>query len=645
MHNFFAHRGLKRPFCLRRGDPTDKIGLILTGVSLAVILLILSLFVLNVQKREDQEMLATGQTLTRLVASLSQAKLPRGETDQVLQIVNAIAGRRDFVYAMIVDMNGKALIHSDPDAVGTVYTDPVGRQAVASNNPLHQAYTDSQSGARIHELSRPLLLEGQKYGAVRLGFSRGHYPRLAASDKQMLSIVAALVFLLVPIFYYLLRHFLGPLARLNSELQSLLEHNEFNAIEISSNGEIGEVVERFNQVVLDSQQKNREMRTSCEDMEVSNKILSYEKERVDSIIDSLPDGVMVTNSAGNILFVNRSMERLMHVSRAEIVGAPAQECFKDESITAWLAKDPPQGERHSRKNLDITLNRDGEETMMRLSYVPLLSAGEYLLGYMFLAKDVTAQKLAQRSQSEFIAHVSHELRNPLTTIKSYVEILMDGDVRYDGETRIEFFNTISEETTRLARLIENLLNLSKIEMGSLMITRDLLKTREFFEDTVKSMAPQARNKQIKLEAVLPDKLSTLVADKELIRIAILNIIGNAIKYTPEKGAVTFQVEEENHEMKIEISDTGYGISEAEIPSIFEKFFRSKDKNIRQNTGNGLGLALTREIVQLHNGKVEVTSRPGEGTQFTVVLPVEENPRIKGYEGSLGALVTGAQSAG
>ena len=550
MRNFFAHSDLKRPFRMRRGDPTDKIGLILTGISLAVILVILSLFVLNVQKREVREMLAAGRTLTRLMASLSQTKLSRGETDQLLQIVKTVSERRDLVYAMIVDTTGKVLIHSDSDFLETVYTDPVARQAVASNNPLHQNYIDSESGARIDEFSRPLFQAGEKYGAVRLGFSSPSFPRLAAGDKQLLSIIAALVFLLVPIFYYLLRHLLRPLGRLNGELQSLLERNEYNAIEIGSNGGVGEVVDRFNQVVLESQERCRKLLTSCEDMEVSNKILSYEKERVDSIIDSLPDGVMVANSGGKILFVNRCMERLMRVSRSEIVGAPAQSCFKDETITAWLAKDAFHRERLSLKNLDITLTRDGEKTMLRLSCVPLLSAGDYLLGYMFLAKDVTAQKLAQRSQSEFIAHVSHELRTPLTTIKSYVEILMDGDVRYDSDTRIEFFNTINEETTRLARLIENLLNLSKIEMGSLMITRDVLKTREFFEDMVNAMVPQARNKHIKLESVLPDKLSTLVVDKDLIRIAFLNIIGNAIKYTPESGTVTFQVVEEKQEIKI-----------------------------------------------------------------------------------------------
>jgi signal transduction histidine kinase len=209
-------------------------------------------------------------------------------------------------------------------------------------------------------------------------------------------------------------------------------------------------------------------------------------------------------------------------------------------------------------------------------------------------------------------------------------MLLDDEIS-DENTKVEFYNTLNLEADRLTRLIENLLNLSKIEIGSLMIEKDLVKSLDFFEDIVRSIQSQAVSKRINLETIFPDKLTSLVVDKELFRVAVLNILGNAIKYTPAGGTVTFQVEEEQGQMRIEIRDTGYGISEEELPHIFGKFFRSADKDIKQQTGNGLGLALCQEIMHLHQGEISVTSKKGEGSQFSLHMPMDESPRIKGYQ--------------
>ena len=141
-----------------------------------------------------------------------------------------------------------------------------------------------------------------------------------------------------------------------------------------------------------------------------------------------------------------------------------------------------------------------------------------------------------------------------------------------------------------------------------------------------------------MDFILPDKLTSLVMDKDLLRVAIINILGNAIKYTPAGGSVTFKVEEDESNIRIDIIDTGYGISEDELPSIFDKFFRSSDDKIKACTGNGLGLALSREIVRLHNGNIDVSSKVGQGTHFTLTLPLEESPRISNYDKSYNSLI-------
>jgi two-component system phosphate regulon sensor histidine kinase PhoR len=234
---------------------------------------------------------------------------------------------------------------------------------------------------------------------------------------------------------------------------------------------------------------------------------------------------------------------------------------------------------------------------------------------------MTTQKSVDRAKHEFVAHVAHELRAPLTTIKSYNEMLMDGEID-NLETQKEFYNTINEETDRLARLIENLLNMSKIEMGSLTIEKKLIKTDSFVKDCMAAIEAPARKKHITVETKLPDKWPPLVGDKEVLKVAIINVLGNAVKYSPENSNITLSLSEEDHTVMFDVTDHGYGISEEDLNHIFDQFYRSSDPHISEQTGSGLGLAMTSEIIQLHGGSIEVQSAPGKGTHFGIRLPKE-----------------------
>jgi signal transduction histidine kinase len=327
----------------------------------------------------------------------------------------------------------------------------------------------------------------------------------------------------------------------------------------------------------------------------------------------------------------------MKLPSQEVIGKTIQDCFDNEELLSFIEVNQFNGNGFTQKNLDVSLKQFGKEQILHISYLPLLSSEESVLGNVIIVKNITAAQLAKENQSDFIAHVAHELRTPLTTITSYVEMLMDDEVS-DRDTKIDFYNTINDEANRLARLISNLLNISKIETGSLTINKDMIKTREFLEDIVHSIEPQAISRNINLESILPDKLSALVVEKDLLRVSILNILGNAIKYTPKGRSITFKVVENDNHIEVNISDTGYGISEEELPHIFDKFFRSSDEQIKQHTGNGLGLALSREIIRLHDGKIEVSSKLGQGTQFKLTLPKEDSPRISNYNKQLSSLI-------
>jgi signal transduction histidine kinase len=243
------------------------------------------------------------------------------------------------------------------------------------------------------------------------------------------------------------------------------------------------------------------------------------------------------------------------------------------------------------------------------------------IGKMISLKDITHEKLGEETMKEFVTQLSHELRTPLTTITAYNEMLMDGEIQ-DPEVKKEFYNTIRDETTRLTQLIHNLLNMSKIEMGGLTFNKELVRTDWLFQDCINAAEAAAHKKQITVEKLTPDNFPTLVGDKEQLKVAINNVLSNAVKYTPENGSITFSLNESDQHVIFEISDTGYGISPEDRPRIFDKTYRSSDPRIVEQPGSGFGLAITEAIINQHSGTLEVESEPDKGTQITIRIPQE-----------------------
>jgi signal transduction histidine kinase len=447
-------------------------------------------------------------------------------------------------------------------------------------------------------------------------------------DIHGLLVGAVIIVTLIPISYYVIRHFLRPLLQVNNELKNMLKKNNFKKIQLHSRGWTGKLAERFNEAIELIENKYDRLRVSHDNIEISNSVLIYEKDRMESVIDALDEGIIVTDCAGKIILINRNMEKLMKLSLKNVISKTMKECIDNEDILSFIERNQCYENVFAQKNLEIELN----QSIVRFSSLPLLSTEESITGHIVVARDITGHRIAKKNQSEFIAHVSHELITPLNTMKSYTEMLMDDELN-GRDTKTEFYNTINEEADRLARLIHNLLNISKIEMGSLKMNKDLVKTREYLEDILVSVKSLGASKKVKLESVLPDKLSSLVMEKGLLHVAILNILSNAIKYTPQGGTVTFRAEEDKDLIRIDVVDSGYGIAQEDLPHIFDKFYRSSHESIQGQTGSGLGLSLSREIIRLHNGEIEVTSKVGEGTHFTVTLPKPDSPRIKSYDKS------------
>jgi two-component system phosphate regulon sensor histidine kinase PhoR len=225
-----------------------------------------------------------------------------------------------------------------------------------------------------------------------------------------------------------------------------------------------------------------------------------------------------------------------------------------------------------------------------------------------------------RMKNEFTSMVSHELRTPLASIKAYVEMLIDGEAP-DDSTQREFYEVIQNEANRLGRLIDNVLNISRIEAGLVRVRREPVDPADVVREAVDTIAPHARQKRIALGVHLPDESCETLADRDMLYQAAVNLLSNAVKYTPEGGAVSVDVaaDEDRRKVLIRIIDTGVGIPPKDLPFVFDKFYRAEANN-RIAPGTGLGLSLVRHIVEtVHGGRVWAESQVGKGSTFAAEL--------------------------
>ena len=352
-------------------------------------------------------------------------------------------------------------------------------------------------------------------------------------------------------------------------------------------------------------------------LRLTNRLLAYNVSKFETVIDNLNDGVMILDSSNRVLAMNHIIEQLLSLKREDIKGKHLRECPCNNGIFTFILENYESIDKLVEKTADIDVGLSN----LRVSYKTLIRSDGNSCGSLLTAKDITSQKLADKAKMEFLSHVSHELTAPIDNIKGYTERLVKGEAD-DRGALMEFSNIVNEEADRLTSLINNLLNISKIEMGSLPLSKSMTRTKDFIENIFK-IATVQKKKDIKYDLIVPGKVSPINIDKEIMGTVLMNLIGNAIKYTPEHGRVTLRVEEDGDKLMIHVIDTGIGISGKDIPHIFDKFYRSSDEQVKKQAGHGLGLAIARQIAELHGGEIKVISKKGEGSQFTVVLPIEE----------------------
>lgn len=343
-----------------------------------------------------------------------------------------------------------------------------------------------------------------------------------------------------------------------------------------------------------------------------------EASRLEAVLTSLVDGVVALNREGQIILLNRAAEMIFKQKQDDVLGKCFREIIDLPEVEALVSNALLSGHGGA---IEARLIPDCRFYFsVRVAPIKERRSGDNIdiNGAVVVFHDITDSYMFNQIRTEFVANVSHELRTPLTSIKGFVETLLDGALEDEILCR-KFLTIIDNETDRLSRLIDDLLTLSSLEFKERILNLCPVNLVEVVKTTMNILVRQATDKDLRLELISPANLPSVSADEDLLGQVFINLLDNAIKYTPRGGIITVRIKVQDDMIVTRVTDTGVGIPEESQTRLFERFYRVDRARSRELGGTGLGLAIVKHIVDLHGGKVEVQSEVGKGASFIFSL--------------------------
>lgn len=391
-------------------------------------------------------------------------------------------------------------------------------------------------------------------------------------------------------------------------------------------------------------------RNVLEDLQVEKETLAHEKAKDEAMLASIGDGVIIVDLAGKITFLNESAERLLGWKSAETVGAMLSDIVpvEDEQGDRMPAKARPVAialstgitTTHRRKSARPSMTIPGVYYYVRKDKTKFPVAMTFsrvvldnkIVGAIEVFRDITKERDVDRAKTEFVSLASHQLRTPLSSVRWYSEMLLEGDAGALNEKQQRYLSEIQHGNLRMIGLVNTLLNISRLELGTAEVQVENVRLASAVEEVLRDLEARRRAQAISITVDIPSSLPPLLTDAKLLRIVIENLLSNAIKYTPAQGAVKVSAREvaageefntkqaEEASVGFSVIDNGIGIPENEQAQIFTKLFRTENARELDADGTGLGLYLTRLVLERMRGRIWFSSRTGEGTAFSILLP-------------------------
>lgn len=358
-----------------------------------------------------------------------------------------------------------------------------------------------------------------------------------------------------------------------------------------------------------------------------------EASRQTAILEAVADGVLVTDPNNFITFVNESAETILSMSSAQLVDNPLENFagLFGRSTHTWVqtirewSSNP--GGQHAGETYAEQISMDNGRVVL-VHLAPVIWHTEFL-GTVSIFRDITHEVEVDRLKSEFVTTVSHELRTPMTSIRGYVDVLLMGAAGALTEGQSHFLGIIKNNTERLNILVNDLLDISRIEAGRVNLSFQLVDMHDIADEIVNNVKKRSENenKPMDISVVASKQLPLGVADPDRIRQVLGNLVDNAYNYTPANGKIVVSLHSNgSHELQVDVKDSGVGVSIEQHERVFERFFRGEDPLVLATPGTGLGLSIVKQLVEMHHGKIWMNSTgiPGEGSTFSFTIPVEKD---------------------
>ncbi len=419
--------------------------------------------------------------------------------------------------------------------------------------------------------------------------------------KIYLAVLATVAFL---ISFTMLLNFPGyianPISKLTEGIKQVANRNYSQRIHLEQGDEFGELADAFNL-----------MAQKLDDYNNSNlaKII-FQKKRIDTIINNMKDPIIGLDEKKNILFVNSSSTKILGMNGVDLIGKYAPDvALKNDLLRSLIYAE--------NAGTPLKIYADSRESYFAKEILKI-TADDQPIGEVIILKNITQYKELDLAKTNFIATVSHALKTPIASIKMSLQLLNDERVGNTNTEQRQLINHIKEDSERLLNITSELLNITQVETGNIHLDFRQTHPKEIVSYSVDSIKVQAEQKHISLEVSCPESLSKVNIDPDKTVWVLVNLLSNAIRYSPENGKIIIRAEQQNNVIEFSVKDFGIGIDDKYQDRLFQRYFQVPGS---QRSGTGLGLAISKEFIEAQNGSIGVDSKVGEGSRFYFILPV------------------------
>ncbi|GAB6088341.1 two-component system histidine kinase PnpS [Alkaliphilus crotonatoxidans] len=573
------------------------LGILLTGS------LFMGLIRSSYMNELEARLISNGKLIEQFLTE-TELSLAEGELNKIVKEYG------DRIEARITLINGQGVVVADNAAEKSNMENHRERQEVKRALEGEIGTTTRYSstlGADMFYVAIPVTSRELPFQVIRLAVGLNQIQAISRSLYYYIgiSIIVGLLASLI-LGYRFIRQLMVPIKDITDASQKIASGGFDRRVTVTSDDEIGELANNFNH-----------MAARLKDMVGK---LSESNTKFKALLTSIKNPIIAVDNKHRIILLNPAAEALFHIKLENTLGKHLLEVIRnnvlDEHIKAILVQN---------QETQIEIHLHDPEKILKIYSNPITMEEDptKVMGIVALIEDVTEIRKLEKIRSDFVANVSHELKTPLTSISGFVETLKSGTIE-DETVKMRFLDIIDIETERLTRLIDDILTLSEIENIQSKTVNQEINTYKMIQEVEMMIRPIAVNKGLTLMAEVDSNLPPLIANRDWFKQMLINLLDNAIKYTPQGGKIHLNAFQKYNNIIINVKDTGIGIPKKDIPRLFERFYRVDKARSRKVGGTGLGLAIVKHIVLSLGGKIKVNSDISKGTEFTVIIPIKKN---------------------